>query len=157
MESKNFDNNPNNGKINAFIGTKKKSYKKSIIFAISLILIGVILAIILAVSFVGEDGYIREDAPGEWLFITLIPIFLGGMILFITITKIKKEAESYTNISNSSEISPEQSTRDPGKYLKTLNKAQYILIILTVIFFGVLILLVVLGKLSWVEFIDAIL
>ncbi len=156
MDYNNFDNNANNSKINAFISTKKKSYKKLIIFAISLILIGVILAIILAVSFVGEDGYIRNDAPGEWLFIALIPIILGGMILFITITKIKKEAESYTKISNSSEISPEQSIKDPGKYLKRLNKAQYILIILTVIFFGVLILLVILGKLSWVEFIDAI-
>ena len=141
MESNNFD--------------KKKAIIKTI-FAISLILVGLILAIFLAVKFVGEDGYIREDTPGEWLFISLIPIFLGMLILFIPILKISKEAESFTNISKSNEISPEQSIRDPEKYLKTLNKAQYILIILTVIFFAVLILLIILGELSLLEFIDAI-
>ncbi len=141
MESNNFD---------------KKKPIITVVFAISLILLGFILLIILAVKFVGEDGYIREDAPGEWLFITLIPIILGVLILFIPILKMKKEAESYANIGNSNEISPEQSIRDPEKYLKTLNRAQYILIILTVIFFGILILLVVLGKLSWLELIDAI-
>ena len=141
MESNNFD--------------RKKSII-AIIFAISLILIGVILAIILAVKFVGEDGYIRDDAPGEWLFIVLIPIILGGMILFIPITKIKKEAKSYQNFDGSSEISPEQLNRMHEQNLKSLNKGKFIIVIITVIFFGLLILLVILGKLSWAELIDAI-
>ena len=141
MESNNFD---------------KKKPIITIVFAISLILVGFILAIILAFKFVGEDGYIRDDAPGEWLFITFIPIILGILILFIPILKIKKEAESYHKIGNASEISLEQSIKDPEKYLKILNKAEFILIILTVIFFAVLILLVILGELSLIEFIDAI-
>lgn len=128
----------------------------TIIFAISLILLGFVLLIILAIKFVGEDGYIRDDAPGEWLFIAFIPIILGIMIVFVPIFKMKKEAELYHKIGNTSEISTEQSIKDPEKYLKTLNKAQYILIILTVIFFAVLILLAILGKISWLELIDAI-
>ena len=89
MDNNNFDNNANNEKINPFIGIKRKSYKSSIIFAISLILIGLILVMTLAIKFVGEDGYIRDDAPGEWLFIALIPVFLGGMFLFIPLTKMR--------------------------------------------------------------------
>ena len=156
MDYNNFDNNTDDEKINPFIGIKKKSYKKSIIFASSLILIGFILVMTLAFKFVGEDGYIREDAPGEWVFIALIPVILGSMFLLITLFKMKKNAESYTNSSNFSEMSPEQSNKSLGKYLKTLNKAQYILIVLSVIFLGVLIILAILGKISWAELIDAL-
>jgi len=145
----------NNEKINAFIGVRKKN-KKSVIIAISLILSGFVYAIVLAFLFVGEDGYVREDAPSEWIYLTLVPIILGFVVLILPLYKIKKEEKRFQNHDNSSQISPEQSNKSLGKYLKTLNKAQYIIIVLTVIFFGVLILLAILGKLSWIELIDAI-
>ncbi len=128
----------------------------TIIFAISLILGGFILSIILAIKFVGEDGYIREDAPGEWLFITLIPIILGMIILFIPMLKMKKEAESYQKVGNASEISSEQSNRGHERDLKTLDRVQLFLIILTVILFAIPILLFLLGIISWKEFIDSL-
>ncbi|MHA1765854.1 MAG: hypothetical protein ACTSVK_06285 [Promethearchaeota archaeon] len=134
---------------------KKKSIK-TFIFAILLILVGLILAFIIAVKYVGEDGYIREDAPEEWLYIALILIILGIMILIIPILKIRKETEKNQIRIIANENSNNQTDKDPEKYLKSLDKAQFTLIILTVIFFGILILLILFGKLSLVEFIDAI-
>ena len=134
---------------------KKKSIK-TFFFAILLILVGLTLAFIIAVKYVGEDGYIREDAPEEWLYIALIPIILGIMILTIPILKIRKEIEKKQINIIANENSSNQADKDPEKYLKTLDKAQYTLIILTVIFFGILILLILFGKLSLIEFIDAI-
>lgn len=155
MNYNNFDNNTNNEKINAFIGIKKK-FKKSAIIAILLILSGFVYAIVLAFLFVGEDGFIREDAPSEWIFLALIPIILGFIILILPFFKIKKVAKSYQNFDGSSEISPEQLNRIHEQDLKSLNKGKFIIAIITVIFFGLLILLVILGKLSWAELIDAI-
>ncbi|MHA1475093.1 MAG: hypothetical protein ACTSPA_07465 [Promethearchaeota archaeon] len=157
MESNNFDNNnTNDEKINAFIGVKKKSFKKLIILAISLVIVGFVLVMILAFSFVGEDGYIREDAPGEWLFVALIPLILGLIIFLIPIFSVKKNMGSYQNPGRTSEISPEQSNRALEHSLKSLNKGKFILIMITVVFIGLLIILVIMGKLSLEELIDAI-
>ena len=141
MESSHFD--------------KKKSIK-TFNFAVLLILVGLALALIIAVKFVGDDGYLREDAPEEWLYIALIFIILGIMILIIPILKIKKETEMNQINIIANENSNNQTDKDPEEYLKTLDKAQFTLIILTVIFFGILILLIVFGKLSLIDFIDAI-
>jgi len=149
------NNNMNNEKINAFIGIRKKN-KKSVIIAILLILSGFVYVIVLAILFVGEDGYIREDAPSEWIYLTLVPIILGFIVLILPFYKIKKEEKRFQNHDNSSQISPEQSKKTLGKYLNTLNKAQIILIVLAVIFFGVLILLAILGKLSWADLLNLI-
>ena len=148
MDYNNFDNNTNNDKINPFIGDDKKSLKKSIILAISLLLVGFILVIVLAVSFAGEDGFIREDAPGEWLFVAIIPIILGMIILFISLFKFKKDFGPIQNPGRTSELSPKQA-------LNSLSKGKFIMIIISVIFIGLLILLLILGKLSFVELIDA--
>ena len=156
MDYNNFDNNnTNDEKINAFIGVRKK-YKKPVLIAILLILSGFVYAIILAVLFVGEDGYIREDAPGEWIFLAFVPIILGFIVLILPFFKIKKEMKPYQNLDGSSEISPEQFKRIQEQDLKLLNKGKFIIVIIAVIFFGLLILLVILGKLSWAELIDAI-
>jgi len=156
MDYNNFDNNnTNNEKINAFIGIRKK-YKKSAIIAIILILSGFVYAIVLAILFVGEDGYIREDAPSEWIYLTLVPIILGFIVLILPFFKIKKETKRFQNLDGSNEMSHEQVNSILDNDLKTLNKGKFIIIVIVVIFFGILFLLVILGELSWAEFIDAI-
>ena len=157
MDYNNFDNNnTNDEKINAFIGVKKKSFKKLIILAISLVIVGFVLAMILAFSFVGEDGFIREDAPGEWLFVALIPLILGFIIFMIPIFSLKKNMGSYQNPGKTSEISTDQSNIALDHSLKPLNKGKFILIMITVVFIGLLIVLLIMGKISLEGLIDAL-
>ena len=149
MESNNFGNNYTMEDI-------KKKFKNSIIIAISLILAGFVIAIVLAVSMVGEDGYIRDDAPGEWLFISLIPIILGFIMLFVPVISTVKLAKSNRNFVNPEGLSPEESMKDFEQILIPLKKAKIITIIIAVLFFGVLFVLTIMGKLSWLEFLDVI-
>ena len=158
MDYNNFDNhhNTNDEKINAFIGVKKKSSKKLIIVGFSLVIVSFVLSMILAFSFVGDDGYIREDAPGEWLFVALIPLILGFIFIMIPIFSLKKNMGSYQNPSRTNEMSTEQSNRALDHSLKPLNKGKFILIMISVVFIGLLIVLLIMGKLSLEELIDAI-
>jgi len=156
MESNNFDNtNTNDEKINAFIGIRKK-IKKSAIIAIILILSGFIYAIVLALLFAGEDGYVREDTPSEWMYLSLVLIILGFIVLILPVYKIKKETKRFQNLDGSSEMLPEQVKSILEKDMNSLNKGKFIIVIIAVILFGILILLVILRELSWVEFFDAI-
>ena len=156
MKSNNSDNNNiNDEKINAFIGIRKK-INKSAIIAIILILSGFVYAIVLAFLFAGEDGYVREDAPSEWIYLSLVLIILGFIVLFLPFFKIRKETKRFQNLDGSSEMNPEQVNRILEKDIKILNKGKFIIVIIAVIFFGILILLVILGELSWAELIDAI-
>ena len=149
MESNNFGNNYT-------IDVIKKKFKNAIIISISLIFAGFIIAIVLAVSFVGEDGYIRDDAPGEWLFISFIPIILGMIMLIVPLISAKKLAESNQNFINSRVLSPEQATKDFEQILNPLKKAKVITVIIAVLFFGGLLVLTIMGKLSWSELMDVI-
>ena len=155
MESNNFDNNTNDEKINAFIGIRKK-IKKSAIIAIILILSGFVYAIVLAFLFAGEDGYVREDAPSEWIYLSLVLIILGFIVLILPVFKIKKETKRFQNLDDSSEIPPEQVNKILEKDLNSLNKGKFIIIMITVVFIGLLIILVIMGKLSLEELIDVI-
>jgi len=157
MDYDNFDNNNNmnDEKINAFIGIRKK-INKSAIIAIILILSGFVYAIVLAFLFAGEDGYVREDAPREWIYLSLVLIILGFIVLILPFFKIKKEMKRFQNLDDSSEIPPEQVNRILEKDLNSLNKGKFIIIMITVVFIGLLIILMIIGKLSWAELIDAI-
>lgn len=143
MDYYNFDNNNNNTIIDL-----KKKIKKGLVHAILFVLGGFILAIVLTVKFIGEDGYIGEVAPEEWIFVLLIPIVFGMMILFIPMNKIMKEIKSFSKFNNTREISTEQSIRAPEQHLNILKNAKYVLIILTVIIFDSLIFFIVLVKYS---------
>lgn len=149
METNNFGNNYTMEDI-------KKKFKNSMIIASLLILAGFILSIVLAVSMVGEDGYIRDDAPGEWLFVGLIPIILGSIMLFVPMISATKLAKSNINFVNPVGLSPEESKKNFEQILNPLKKAKIITIIIAVLFFGVLFVLTIMGKLSWAELIDSL-
>lgn len=139
MNYNNFDNN------NTIIDIKN-NIKKGIMHLILLVLGGYILTIVLAVNFIGEDGYIGEAAPEEWIFVIFIPIVLGAMILYIPVNKMMKEIKSFNKFNNTSEVSIEQSIRVPEQHFNILKNIKYILIILAIIIFSFLIFFFVLVK-----------
>ena len=132
----------------------KKKVKKTLIFSLSLIFGGIIIAIVLAFSFVGEDGFIRDDAPSEWLFVSLIPIILGFIMLIVPVISIKKLAKSNRQFGTLPELSPEQLEQWTEEMLNPIKKFKIFTIIVAVLFFGVLFVLTLLGELDWSEFFD---
>ncbi|QEE17212.1 hypothetical protein DSAG12_03044 [Promethearchaeum syntrophicum] len=134
----------------------KKRVKNSFIIAFVLIFGGFIFAIVLAFSFAGEDGYIRDDAPGGWIFIALIPIILGLLMLFVPIISTIKLTKSNRTFINPEDLSPEEAMKDFQQMLIPLKKVKIFIIIIVMLFFGALFILTLLGELSWSEFFDAI-
>ena len=132
----------------------KRKFKNAIIISLSLVLGGIILAIVLAFSMVGEDGYIRDDAPKEWLFVSLILIILGMIILFVPLISAMKLAKSNRNLINTEGLSPEEAMEDFNQMLIPLRKLKIFAYIIVVLFFGVLFVLTLLGELSWSEYFD---
>ena len=130
----------------------KKRVRNALIISLSLIAFGFVLGIILAFSFAGEDGYIRDDAPGELIYFSLVPIILGVILLFVPLISAIKLAKFTKQYGAPFEITPEQLAQDFDEMKSPLKKAKIIVIIVVVLFIGILFILSILGELSWSEF-----
>ena len=138
MESNNFGSTYT-------INDIKKRVRNALIISIALILSGFVVSIVLVFAFVGEDGHIRDDAPGEWLFISIIPIILGMIMLLVPLISVKKMAESKRKFGNLSGSSPEQFEQWSEEILDPLNKAKLITLIVALLFCGVVLVLSIIG------------
>ncbi len=128
MESNNNDN---------------RKYITQMIIAFLLMLLGFVLVMMFIASKLGIEGSFGEEM---WIIIGAIPLILGSMMLsFIPIMKQRKEAESYRNSDNSSDITPEQSTKSPGLGFQQMRIVS-ILISASSLIVGIFILSLILGK-----------
>ncbi|QEE17211.1 hypothetical protein DSAG12_03043 [Promethearchaeum syntrophicum] len=123
----------------------KKRVRNALIISIALIVLGVVVSIVLAVAFVGEDGYIRDDAPGEWLFVALIPVILGFIMLFVPLISVKKIAESNRHFGTQPGSSAEQLGQMYDEIIIPLEKTKLITVIVALVFCGVLLVLSIIG------------
>ena len=131
MESNNNDN---------------KKYITQMIIAFLLMLIGFVLMMMYIASLLGIEGSFGKNISEMWVIISAIPMILGAMILsFIPIMKQRKEAESYNNSDNSSDITTEQSTGSPRLDFQQMRIVS-IVISASSFIVGIFILYLILGK-----------
>ena len=133
-----------------------KKYIILMIIAFLLNLVGFILVMMFMADIAGVEVLFGENTSKMWILVVAIPLIIGTMMMrYIPIMKQRKEEELYRNSENTSETSPEHSTRGSTTDYQKI-RIQNIIMGFLVVFFGMLIVYFILGKSRWAEFINAI-